>query len=127
MANNIFDIDGPPIDPPAPEPRKRSKQRESLTPSETLHIKRRLVDAVNLAIDTLVEAAELADYGNSIRAATALLDRAGYGPKSTVDVNTVNVDLSNLTREELAERAGRIAGILRASAEKSKAVAPTIN
>ena len=43
-----------------------------------------------------------------------VLDRSGFGPKSTMDVNTTTIDLSELTREQLAERAASIASILRA-------------
>jgi hypothetical protein len=109
-----------------PEPGKRSKHRETLTAAEIAKGKTKLADMVDMAFDTLKLAAKEADYGVAIKAAQIILDRAGFGPKSALDVTTTNIDLSNLTREQLAERAVQIAGVLRAHAEEQK-ISKTVN
>jgi hypothetical protein len=118
MAKSIFD-DLP--DTPLKEERqeksiKRSKHREALTPGEAVEGKRRLYSMVEKAFDALEEAIQTADHATAIKAAQILLDRAGFGPKSTVDLNSTHMDLSNLTKEELADRASRISAQLRAKA-----------
>lgn len=114
---SIYDFGGIPSPPsnPDPKPVKRSKKRESLSTTEIRVAKQRLSDMVERAFETLETAMECADYGTAIKAAQIILDRAGFGPKSTVDVNTTHLDLSSLSKEELAERASKIAGLLRAS------------
>lgn len=97
---------------PAPKP-KRSKHREGLTPSEVSAGKSRMGVMVQKAFDALEEAIVQADHSTAIKAAQILLDRAGFGPKSTVDVNATHRNLSELTREELAERAAQLSAQLR--------------
>jgi hypothetical protein len=97
---------------------KRDKKREPLTAFEVTKGRRRLYDMVEQAFDTLLEAAQRADYGNAVKAAIAILDRAGFGPKSTVDVNTTHFDLSNLTTEQLAERAKQVHDMILAQRSK---------
>lgn len=87
------------------KPKRRSKNREALTPTEVRQGHQRLLDMVEGAFATLEAATKEADYPTAIKAATVILDRAGFGPKSTVDVNTTTRDLSQLSREELAARA----------------------
>lgn len=104
----VYDGIGPPP-PAAPEPRrKRANRRESLTPTEHKSGQRRLYEMVEAAFHTLEEAMQEADYNGAIRAAIAILDRSGFGPKSAIDLTTTNVDLSELTTEQLAARAEAI-------------------
>lgn len=125
---SIFDFDGlPPRPKDDPDPPKRSKHREALTPGEVSSGKRRMGHMVEKAFNALEEAILHADHPTSIKAAQILLDRAGFGPKSTVDVNTTTLDLSSLSREELAERASRISAQLRAKAEKPVEKPVTVN
>lgn len=100
---------------PAPEPEKikRSKKREALTPSEVAAGKVKLATMVDRAFETLEEAMRSADHGNAIKAAQILLDRAGFGPKTTVDVNATHTDLTQMTKEQLAERAAQLSQKLR--------------
>lgn len=110
----IFDSD-PNNLPPRPkeeEEIKRDKKRQSLTPSEFAAAGRTLLSKVNKAFAVLEEAMERADYSTAIKAAQIVLDRSGFGPKSTVDVNQTTMDLSSLTDEQLAERANRVARML---------------
>lgn len=90
--------------------KKRSKSRnlEALTSTQLRQGRMKLADMIDLAFRTLEEAMDNADYNTATRAAVALLDRTGFGPKSTVDVNTTHVNLSEMTNEELAERALRL-------------------
>lgn len=115
--SSIFDMDPPDGKKPTKDV-KRSKHRESLTPAELLSGKRKLSEMVESAFMALQDAMVAADHPTAIKAAQIILDRAGFGPKSTVDVNTTHTDLSALSREELAERASKIAGILRSQGKE---------
>ena len=108
-----------------PEPARRSKHRESLSSYEVTQGKRRLADMVESAFNCLESAVKEADWSTAIKSAQIILDRSGFGPRTTVDVNSVHIDLSNLTREELAARAEKISGMLRGS-QKVIDVTPTI-
>lgn len=113
---SIFDMDPdglPKREKEKEDKPKRSKHREGMTPSETAAGKTRLASMVEKAFDALEEAVLHADHGNSIKAAQILLDRAGFGPRSTVDVNATHSDLTTLSREELAERAVKLSQKLR--------------
>lgn len=111
---SIFDKDPNDLPPRESETRNK-KRREPLTAYEHTQGKKRLYDMVQIAFDALEEAARTADHSTAVKAATAILDRAGFGPKSTVDVNTT-IDLSNLSRAELAERARLVSERLRIQA-----------
>lgn len=110
---SIYDLPGSPKIETTPEPKNRSKKRESLTSLQVTTGKRTLHQMVEAAFQTLQDAMVEADWPTAIKAATAVLDRSGFGPKSTVDINSTTIDLSNLSREELAERAGRVAAMIR--------------
>lgn len=124
---SIFDISNPPPKTDEPAPAKRSKHKETLTSSELVAGRRKLSEMVERAFLALEEAMVHADHPTAVKAATAILDRAGFGPKSTVDVNTTTMDLSALTREELAERASRIAVMIRKSAPQEPVVTPSVH
>jgi len=117
---SVFDLD-PNNLPPRPKedlPMKRSKHREHLSNSDYAAGKRTLMSMVESAFDCLENAVQHADYPTAIKAAQIILDRSGFGPKSTVDVNTTTLDLSALSRDELAERALRIASVIRNKDQK---------
>lgn len=119
MAGNVFDIGGPsaPVEK-KPEPKRRSKHRETLTQQQLINGQVKLNDLVDLAFETLREAMVSSDFNNAIRAAQITLDRAGYGPKQTVDINQTTMDLSNLSKDELAARAQKLADTLKAAGRK---------
>ena len=119
---SVYDIDNPFPKPDQPEKVKRSKHREFLTSSELVAGKRKLADMVDRAFLALEEAMVSADHTTAVKAAQIILDRAGFGPKSTVDVNTTTLDLSSLSREELAARASGIADMLRQSGKAEEMV-----
>jgi len=121
---SIFDLDPNDLPPREPEPVKRSKHRESLSSYELKSGKRKLADMVERAFMCLEEAMVSADHATAIKAAQIILDRSGFGPRTTMDVNSVHIDLSNLSREQLAERAEKISGMLRN--QKVIDVTPTI-
>ncbi len=112
---NVFDPEskGPKPAPREKEPKSRSKNREALSVSEATTGKRRLYEMVEEAFQTLQNAMSEADWPTAIKAAQVVLDRAGFGPKSTLDVNTLNIDLSNLSKDQLADRAQKVSEILR--------------
>lgn len=118
---NIFDSDPPTPKSLNEEPATRSKKRETLSSYDITSGKRTLAEMVKVAFNTLECAMKEADFPTAVKAAQVILDRAGFGPKSTMDINTTNLDLSNLSREELAERAGRVAAMLR---DQGKTVEP---
>jgi len=123
---SIFDLDEPTPRIEEPERPKRSKHRESLSSFELSTGRRKLADMVDRAFQCLEEAMISADHPTAIKAAQIILDRAGFGPKSTVDANTTTLDLTALTREELAERASKVATLLRGQ-QKVIDITPTVN
>lgn len=82
-------------------------------PLSKADIRRRLHRAVPRAIQALEDAMSHGEHGEAIKAAQIILDRAGYGPKSTVQIEELPDDLSNLSAEELAARAERLAQALK--------------
>lgn len=123
--SNIYDLSTDPPVAPLEAP-KRSKKRETLSASEIRAGHAALTELRDLAVRALQDAMQFADHATSIKAAQILLDRIGYGPKTTVDINTTNIDLSVLSREELAERAAKISEMLRVARTKTIDVTPTI-
>ena len=89
------------------------------TPLTKKQIKERFQLSAGKAIEALDKAMVKADWPDVIKAATAILDRAGYGPKSTIAIEELPEDLSSLTDEQLAERAERVAKMLRKEAATS--------
>lgn len=127
---SIFDLDPEDLPPRMKEedrPFKRSKHRESLTSSDVAQGKRRLADMVEAAFNCLEAAVKEADFPTAIKSAQIILDRAGFGPRSTMDINTTTLDLSALSREELAERAQKISNLLRNQNQKTIDVTPSVN
>lgn len=122
---SIYDFEDPPPSNPKVEPVRRSKHRESLNQAQVAQGKRTLIGMVNAAFNALQDAMETADHATAVKAAVAILDRAGFGPKSTVDVNTTHIDLSQLSREELADRAALVTMRLRAKARDVIDVTPS--
>jgi hypothetical protein len=116
MAGSIYDLNAPPTPVAAPDTGEkvvRSRKRETLSNTDLVRGKGKLADLVDRAFQTLDEAMTSADHATAIKAAQIVLDRAGFGPKQTVDLNTTTVDLSTLSREELAARALSVADRLR--------------
>src|SRR5678809_1603910 len=70
-------------------------------PQTKAEISKKLHAAVPKAIRALEQAMTFGEYGEMIRAAQIILDRAGYGPKSTVVVEELPDDLSNLSDTEI--------------------------
>ena len=114
---NIYDLEGNEIkqEPEPSVPKKRTRSQEPLTASELSSGKRTLYSMVATAFETLQRAMDFADYPTAVKAAQIILDRSGFGPKSTVDFNATLMDLSELSRDELAERALKIAAVLKIS------------
>lgn len=119
-------FDHAPEDPPTePEPPKRSNKRPELSASELREGQKTLFQLVDKAFRTLDEAMNSADFNTAVRAALGVLDRTGFGPRSTVDVNnTHSIDYSEMSSEELAKRAEMIAANLRNS--KSEPIEATV-
>lgn len=123
--SSIYDLNKPAPAPVKEKAAKRSKHRETLTPSQLRDGQIRLNEMAEQAFATLEAATIEADWPTAVKAACAVLDRAGFGPKSTVDVNTTHVDLSNLSKEELADRALKVSEMIRAGrAGKAAIVEP---
>lgn len=109
----IYDFPDQPAPVAKEEPVKRSKHRQSISLSSIRAGQVKLQDMIDTAFQALQEAMIYADHSTAIKAAQIVLDRSGYGPKSTVDVNSVHLDLSELSRDELAERASALAKRIR--------------
>jgi hypothetical protein len=115
---SVFDHSSIPADPeqvPENEPRKRSNKRPELTSLELKEGNKSLFSLVDKAFHTLNEAMENADYSTAVKAAQIVLDRTGFGPKSTVDVNNNTFDFSEMSADELASRAEKLAFELRST------------
>jgi len=97
-----------PIEEPTPLP-KRNPKREALTASERRTGQRRMYEMVETAFETLEVAMSKADFSTAVKAAQIVLDRSGFGPRSNVDVTTISLDLTDLSKEELLERVQRLA------------------
>jgi hypothetical protein len=112
---SIFDSDPNGLPPrPKEKEEKRDKKRQSLTQSEFAACGRTLLAKVEKAFQTLEDAMSNADFNTAVKAAQIILDRTGFGPKSTLDVNQVTMDLSSLTDEQLRERAKGVVRMLEA-------------
>jgi len=72
-------------------------------------IKARLNKLVPRAFRTLEKNLFADDEKVQVQAALGILDRTGYGPKSTVSVEDEREDLTKLTPDELRQRALNIA------------------
>lgn len=81
-------------------------------PMARLAAQRRLLTMVEPAFDALMNAIAAGDIKEQIKAATIILDRAGVGPTSTLELKDER-QYSELTREQLAARAEQIAAVLR--------------
>jgi hypothetical protein len=108
---SIFDNDfkpDPEEDLGTPSNGRSNKRDLSLSKFDVSTGRKTLGQMVNIAFDTLQEAMEKADFNTAVKAAQILLDRAGFGPKTTVDINSTHTDLTDLTREQLAQRAAEL-------------------
>jgi hypothetical protein len=112
--DNIFDFIPPPPTAP-PEELPRSKKRETLTQFAIRDAKITLQDAVETALRTLEMAMRVADWPTAVKASLGILDRAGLGPRSTIEIDDLQRDLSVLSREQLAARAEALASHIRAT------------
>jgi hypothetical protein len=72
-------------------------------------VRGRMSQLVPQALRTLEYNMRCGDARVEVMAATAVLDRAGYGVQSKVTIDESRDDLSSLTREELAARAAAVA------------------
>jgi hypothetical protein len=87
-------------------------------------VKQRLSKLVGRAFETLERNLFADDEKVQVQAAMGILDRSGYGPHSKITVEESHEDLSNLSNEELKERAMRIAQQLTAQPEDESADLP---
>ena len=124
MPKSVFDEIPPDLQAQVPRiASKRSGHRETplqceLSLQELREGRQGLKHLVNASLEVLGLILLEGDYKDALRAAQIILDRSGFGPKSTLEVNTTFTDLSELSRAELAERASAIAETLRAQAQK---------
>lgn len=109
---SVFDV---PTSAPIPAPQVRDDRIDEYRRYTKAEILRLLHESIPTAIQALRDAMRDGDHQEAVRAAQIVLDRAGYGPKSTVVVEDLPDDLSNVPREQLAERAERIARALKQS------------
>lgn len=73
-------------------------------PATRAAARRRLLEFVEPALVTLRDKLDSDDDMAAIKAATAILDRAGFGVHASLTVNDKREDLSTLTDEQLAQR-----------------------
>lgn len=101
---SVYDELGPPAGPTTPiEESEKARSKKRLTPTQIRAGQVKLHKLVDRAFETLDAAMDLADFPTAVKAAQIVLDRTGFGPKTTVDVNSTHVDLTALTTAQLAE------------------------
>jgi hypothetical protein len=117
-----------PLDSPPSKASKGRRGRLLLTAADLAEGKKVLAGMINGAMIRLHEIIEQGDDQTAIKAIQILLDRSGFGPKSSLDVTTTSVDLSSLSRAELADRASAIERRLRATGTDGPIIEkPTVN
>lgn len=83
-------------------------------PASKRMAKTRMLQMVGPALDVLAEAMQQADWPIAVKAATAILDRAGIGPHATIDVVDTSTDvLERMSDEQLENRALTLANMIR--------------
>ncbi len=91
------------------------------TPLAKNKIKQRLLAMSETALDALHEAQAKGDWPVVVRTAFGILDRAGFGPSSTVKIDHTESDLKQLTDTELEARTQQVQRLLAARAAAHKA------
>lgn len=125
---NIFDLNTPPTSGESLDGGRSvrtNKRLDKLTSLDVVSRKTKLVDLTDTALAALEDAMKNADHGNSVKAAQIVLDRTGFGPKSTVEVSSVHMDLSKMTTDDLMMRLEGIRKMLSDHAPESKIPIPT--
>lgn len=90
------------------------------SPMAKAQARKRLMMLVEPAFEMLIKAMESNDMKSGVRAAEIILDRAGFGPKATLQIQDERDNLANLSTEELQARAERLAARARLLAEQKK-------
>lgn len=92
-------------------------------PAAKLAAQRRLIGMIDPAMTALLRAIETCDeWPTVVRAAIAVLDRAGFGPTASLRVDETASDLASLSSAELKDRAMEI--VKRAAAAEAKELEP---
>jgi hypothetical protein len=94
------------------------------TPLVQVNAKKRLMAYVEPALLVLAEAMEKADWPVAVRAALGLLDRAGLGPQSTLNVvDESRPDLEIMTEDALEKRAQTVLAMMKERKARAAEVA----
>lgn len=88
-------------------------------------IKSRLLAMSDEALDALHEAMAKGDWPVVVRTAFGILDRSGFGPSSTVKLDTTENDLKQLTDTELEARTQQVLRLIAARKTAATNDAPT--
>lgn len=95
-------------------------------PAAKMAAQRRLIGMIDPAMAALLRAIEECDeWPTKVRAAIAVLDRAGFGPTSSLRLDEQTNDYATLTSSQLKERA--LAIVKRASENEAKELEETVN
>ena len=88
-------------------------------PAAKLAAQRRLISMIDPAMTALLRAVEeCEEWPTKVRAAIAVLDRAGFGPTASLRVDDQASDLASLSSADLKDRAMEI--VKRAAAAEAK-------
>ena len=88
-------------------------------PAAKMAAQRRLIGMIDPAMAALLRAIEECDeWPTKVRAAIAVLDRAGFGPTSSLHLDEQTSDMAALTSAQLKDRAMEI--VKRAAASEAK-------
>lgn len=95
-------------------------------PAVKLAAQRRLIGMIDPAMTALLQAIrECDEWPTKVRAAIAVLDRAGFGPTQSLRVDEKTSDYATLTTEQLKDRA--LAIVKRAAESEAKELEETLN
>jgi hypothetical protein len=93
-------------------------------PAAKMAAQRRLIGMIDPAMNALLRAVEECDeWPTKVRAAIAVLDRAGFGPTASLRVDDQANDYTNLSSAELKDRAMAI--VKRAAESEAKELEET--
>ena len=95
-------------------------------PAAKMAAQRRLIGMIDPAMEALLRAIEECDeWPTKVRAAIAVLDRAGFGPTASLRLDEQSNDYATLSASQLKERAMAI--VKRAAESEDKELVETVN
>ena len=93
-----------PLDSPPSKAKTGRRGRLLITAADLAEGKRVLAGMISGAMVRLHEIIETGSDQDALKGIQMLLDRSGFGPKSAIDVTTTNIDLTNVSIQDMMDR-----------------------